>query len=387
MKRIIEIVACFILVIGCSSEDRNLLEEIAVKGGYIQYEETPTLRFNILKLDTEKISESIIDPNENAAEYSLALMYEDTVVQDFVILNSFPSKLDIPISAILSALDLADEDVALTTIFTLIATVKTSTGTYSGLSPDYNEANENQGGNTTDRLKLTDLNNAVMFSVTFYTPPGKKIRGTSFEEVEVGADDAVYNRNGSADETLDLINGEFPPFIDFIAVGSSINDEIGFNSEYIAVTDISTSSLGFVEERIGVTATKEDFDTYPDGSQGFHSEDTDGMIKITFDEVMVPEGQTKSGVSFQAYFGTTTWESLDGLHAYANVTKSSGVEVIEIVSIYGSNVDIISGDWLTFSTGYLNDVLSYQLVIEASNGATPEFIYIDNIIIYEPEEE
>ncbi|MDX1699941.1 MAG: hypothetical protein R3250_04940, partial [Melioribacteraceae bacterium] len=242
-----------------------------------------------------------------------------------------------------------------------------------------------QGGNTTVRLKATALNNAVEFNVSFFLPPAKTIRGTSFEEVAIASTEAVYTRNGDNDETLDLINGENPPFVDFTAAGTSADDEIGFNSEYVAVPEISSSSLGFSEERIGIYSLFEDYEAYPDGDQGFHMEDVDGMIRITFDTVNVPSGQEKSGISFNAFFGDTTWEALDGMYAYVNVTTDSGSEVIELVNLFDDDIEAIAGVWQEFNTGFLTGVRTYQLVIEGYNGATSESIDIDNVIVYEPE--
>jgi hypothetical protein len=251
---------------------------------------------------------------------------------------------------------------------------------FSGLSP----IDGGLGGNTSTRLKNPEFMNAVEFDITFFLPPAKTIRRTSFEEVAVGANDAVYTRNGGEDETLDLINGINPPFVDFMAVGTAVENELGFNSEYVAVPGISSSSLGFSAERIGVTASLENFVAYPDGKQGFHSEDADGTIKITFDTVTVPAGQANSGVSFQAFFGDTSWEEKDGIFAYLNVTKDSGNEVIEIVRLFDDDIENIAGKWNEFNTGFLKNIRSYQLVIEISSGATPEYFYIDNVIFYEP---
>ena len=169
-----------------------------------------------------------------------------------------------------------------------------------------------------------------------------------------------------------------------MAAGSSVENELGFNSEYVASPGISSSSLGFSSERIGVTASLENFVAYPDGKQAFHSEDADGTIKITFDTVNVPAGQANSGVSFQAFFGDTSWEEKDGIVAYLNVTKDSGNEVIEIVRLFDDNIENIAGKWNEFNTGFLKNIRSYQLVIEISSGATPEYFYIDNVIFYEP---
>lgn len=386
MKKVIKIFACFLILLGCE-DNNNLLEDLSVRGGYAQFVEVPNLSFNILKTDTAVITADVVDPNKNITNYSLSAILNGNVVHDVVQLNSFPAKLELSLTTIFSALGITDGDLTLGTTITLVATITTPTGVYTGLSPNYDNNNVNQGGNTTVRLKSTALNDAVEFDVTFFLPPPKKVKGTSFEEVPID-NDGVYDRNGGNDETLDLINGANPPFVDFAATG----DEIGFNTEYFAVPDISSSSIGFIEERIGVYSLFEDYEAYPDGNQGFHIEDADGGIRITFDTVDIPADQNQSGVSFDIYLGDTSWESRDGLYAYANIVRRSGVtETIDIVDILDDDVEAVAGQWITYNiaadgTGFLKDVASYQLVIEAKSGATPESFDIDNIIVYVPEE-
>lgn len=385
MKRFIKIVVCFLVLLGCS-DDNNLLEDIAVRGGFIQFEEVPTLSLSILDYETTDVSEALIDPNNNATSYSLALYYEDMVVNDFIVLNSFPANLNISVSDIVNALGITNDDITSNTAFTFVATIVTPTGTYSGFSPDYDENNVNQGGDSTVRLKASGLRDAIEFDITFFTPLGKTIRGTSFEEVAVGPEDATYTRNGGANETGDLINGANPPYVDYTAVGSSAEDEIGFNTEFVAVDNISSSSLGFTSERIGVTTALEDVDPFPDGTHAFHMEDADGKIRITFDTVDVPVGQENSGVSFQYFLRTTSWETLDGIIAYANITTDDGSDVIQLIHKLDDDAEEVEGTWNTANSGYLLGVRSYELVIEIQSGHDTEDIYIDNVIVFEPED-
>ena len=336
--------------------------------------------FNILELDTATLYEGLIDPNNNATSYSLTLIHEGTEVNDFIVITSFPASLNIPVSNIISALGITNDDVTSNTEFTFVATVVSPTGTFYGTTPIFVDG-VNTGGDTASRLKSTTVRDAVEFDVSFFTPPGKTIKGTSFEEVAVGDENATYTRNGGDNEDGDLVNGANPPFVDFIATGN----EIGFNSEFVGVPGIISSSLGFSSERIGVTTALEDVEPFPDGTQAFHMEDADGAIRITFDTVDVPAGQENSGVSFQYFFRSTSWESLDGIIAYANITTDSGSEVVEIVNRLGSDANEVEGVWNTANSGFLKGVRSYELVIEIQSGHDTEDIYIDNIIVFEPE--
>ncbi len=374
------------LMFGCANE-YNTFQDIAERGGYVVFTEEPRLSFNILKLDTEVFSATLFDPNENATGYTLTMMFDDVMVENVFQTATFPATLEFSIAEILESFNLTADDIGLSDRITFVAKVTTPDGVFDGRSPDFDFNNINQGGDTTDRLKYPGQHNAMEFSFSFYQPPGRKIRGTSFEEVPVGPDDAVYDRNGANDETLDLVNGVDPPYVDYVSKGTETDDELGFDSEYIAITNISESSLGFSEERIGVTALLESFEAYPDGVQGFHSEDADGAIKITFDTVEVPEGQNNSGISFQVFFGDTSWEELDGIHAYANITTDEGNDVLELINAYNNDVETLAGRWQEVNSGFLKGIRSYQLVIQIQSGATPEFFDLDNIIIYEPEED
>jgi hypothetical protein len=386
MKKItIKLIICFFIFTGCF-DDNNLLEDIAVRGGFIQFEEVPRLNLNILATDTEIISEKLIDPNNNATSYSLALMHNGTVVNDFRVLTSFPTTLDFTIAELTSALGITLDDLNLDSKFTFVATIVTPTGTYSGLTPDYDSNNVNQGGNSTVRLKAAGLRDAIEFDVTFFQPPAKTVRKASFEEVAIGETTDTYDRNGGNNETGDLINGANPPYVDYTAVGTSATDELGFNTEYFAVSGISSSGLGFARERIGVFSLFEDYDEYPDGTKGYHIEDPDGGIRITFDTVTIPSGQNNSGVSFEVYFNDSSWESKDGLKAYVNVTTTTGSRVIEMANLYDDDIEAVAGKWVTFNTGFLKGILTYELVLEPSSGATPESFDFDNILIYVPED-
>lgn len=380
MKHIYKYLFCFILVIGCT-DDNNLLDDIAVRGGFIQFEQEPALSISLLDLETATISETLIDPNNNATNYTLTLYYEGTVIENFLTITSFPANLELSINDFTTALGITSADIGQNTEFTLIATITTPTGVYSGFSPNYDSNNVNQGGDTTVRLKSSGFRDAIEFDVTFFTPPGKTIKGTSFEEVPVGAEDATYTRNGSANEDGDLINGPNPPFVDYVSTGN----EIGFDSEFIGVPNISTTSLGFTSERIGVTTALEDVDPFPDGNHAFHIEDPDGAIRITFDIVDVPAGQENSGISFQYFLRTTSWETLDGIKAYANITTDSGSEVIQLLNALDDDAEDVEGVWNTANSGFLKGVRSYQLVIDLQSGHDTEDIYIDNIIVFEPE--
>ena len=387
MKGIKYLILILALLVSCEQEN-NTLEDITFRGGYVKFSEAPNLSFNILKLDTEVFTATLQDPNKNATSYTLNAIYKEgeAIAENLVEINSFPYTLELYIEEVIEALGITEDEIDLTDRITFVATVTTPTGVFNGMSPDYNYNNINEGGEITERLKKVEHNNAMEFTLGFFQPEGKKIRGTSFEELSVSGEEDVYNRNGGNDETLDLINSDAPPYVDYVAKGSGPDDELGFNTEYVAIENISSSSLGFVEERIGVMSLFEDYEAYPDGTQGFHSEDADGALRITFDTVEVPEGQNNSGVSFEVFFGDSSWEELDGIHAYANITTDNGNEVLELINIYDNEIEAVAGQWMEVNSSFQKGVRSYQLVIQIQSGATAESFDLDNIMVYEAED-
>jgi hypothetical protein len=100
----------------------------------------------------------------------------------------------------------------------------------------------------------------------------------------------------------------------------------------------------------------------------------------------VPEGQNNSGVSFEVFFGDSSWEELDGIHAYANITTDNGDEVLELINIYDDDIEAVAGQWFEVNSGYQKGVRSYQLIIQIQSGATAESFDLDNIIVYEAED-
>jgi len=389
MKKYNIIFICLIFILGTACSDQgNLFDEFAVRGGFIQFESgKPNLSFNVFNLQTTTPlidNQVLIDPNNNATRYSLSLTHQGNTVEDFKVLTTFPSSLTITVEDVLTALGTTIDGIRDSSI-DFVATVTTPDGVFNGNNPNIVDGSGNLGGDTNTRIKFIGFNDAMVFKIDVFTPPPTAIRKTSFEEVAIGAAGDTYFRNGGADETIDLINGDNPPFVDFTATGTGSENEIGFNTEYYAVANISSSGLGFVNERVGVYSLFEQFTDYADGTQGFHIEDPDGGIRINFDTVNIPAGQENSGIRFSVYFGNTSWESRDGMYAYVNITTDAGSDVIEMANLFDNDVEAIAGEWVTFDTGFLTGIRSYQLVIEAQSGATPESFDIDNIIIYQPD--
>jgi hypothetical protein len=68
----------------------------------------------------------------------------------------------------------------------------------------------------------------------------------------------------------------------------------------------------------------------------------------------------------------------------ANGTTTQ-IDVAPFIS--GDEMEEVDGDWLTFDTGFLTGITSYQVVIESSSGNYNEDIYWDLLVIYQPDED
>ena len=375
---------CFLIILSCA-EDDNLIDQIAVRGGFAEFIETPDTRINILRLDEVNINATIIDPNNNIENYTLVAVHQSDTINNFFEASSFPTELNLTIDDIITPFGMTKDDININTEFKFYAIIVTPTGVFSGLSPNFVENNVNIGGQTVNRLKETNMNDAVEFEVIFFQPPPKAIRQTSFEEPPALATlDNRYQKPGPPDLSEPLPNNPGGPILNYVSQGTSPEDELGFTSEFInnGVGD------GFVEEHIGVNDNLAHFDFHKDGTQSFKIEDVDGIFKMTFETVPVPDDIQQSGVQISVFFRDSGWEFADSFHAYANVVTSNGSSsTIDIAPlIRGDDIDEVAGEWITFDTGFIPGITSYEVIIEAESSNFQEDLYWDLLVIYQPDE-
>ena len=362
-------------------ENNNLLEDITIKGGFISFVETPLTSFSILELDKVMINAELIDENKNALSYTLAVEYNGLTVPDFVTINSFPGNLEITLPMLLNEFNITENDITLDTRFHFSATVVTSTGTFTGFPPDFNnDTNEQEGGNTVPLLLAGNRKNAFVFNISFFLPPPEKIRGTSFEEPVAGTS---YTRPGGATDELEFPNNPGQASVMYVATGSGQDDEIGFKSEFI-----DTGRGGFTTETIGVTESTTDVGAFLDGKQGFRLQDIDGIWKMTFDRVTIPSGIALSGVQIQFYIPDVgnNMESSDLLHVYAFIEKDGGnVETLELFNEDGITLNDMRNRWVLIDSGLLENIGAYTLIIEHDTNSNDERIYFDQMLVYKPD--
>jgi len=353
-----------------------------VRGGFIQFVELPESSFNLLKINELNLTAELVDPNNNATQYALALVYEGVQIDEFISVTSFPSTLNITGKMILDALSLTPADLSLDTEFEFVATVTTPTGVYSALTPNFNrDTNTQEGGNTANPLFSPGEKNAMIFKIRFFIPPPKKLRGTSFETpFAAPTDDADYIRTAGNDDEGELMNNPGERHVMHVAAGNGVDDEIGFKSEFF-----SNGSGGFSNEEIGVTRKTEDVLSYVDGEQGFQLEDVDGLYRLTFDRVAIPSNLTTTGVQIQAFFRSTSWEDNDTIRIYALVERDGSTETLELLNIFGDGIDELEDKWNLVDSGFIDGVTAYTLIIDSEIDSGSEEFYFDQMLVYVPE--
>lgn len=379
MKNIFKWTLCM-LCISCSHTD-NLLEDVVLRGGFIQFEVLPESSFNLLEVADLTIVANITDPNNNATNYALTLIYEGVEVDNFITINSFPNSFTITGPMILDALGITAADLTIESKFDFVATVTTPTGVFSGLPSSFNfDTNTQDAGNTAQLLFVREQRDAMNFGITFFLPPPDKIRGTSFEEPMVGVSlDADYTRpEEDADRNGVLPNNPGERHVMHVATGTGVDDEIGFKTEYFR-----NGGGGFTSEQIGVTQKTLDVGSYPDGIQGYQMEDIDGQLRLSFDRVEVPAGITDSGVQVQVFFRSTGYESGDTIDIYAQIEKDGGVtETIDLLILSGDDIEAIVDRWNVIDSGYLEGIEAYTLIIDVAIDSGNEEIYFDQMLVY-----
>ncbi len=377
------------LIFGFSCNDsEDIFEENFTLGGFAQFtEELETTRFNLLEFEEVSFTADIRDLNNNITSYALDMIYGDVVVDDFIVLNSLPGTIAFTGQEVLTALNFTAADFNVATPLQFVATVTTPDGTFSGLRPDFDiNSNTATGGNTASEIFQSALRQAMDFSFTFFLPPPRKFRGTSFEEpFATGAGEDYTRPDAEASLTSELFNNDGERHVMHTAVGNGTDDEIGFRTFFE-----DTGDSGFTTEEIGVTTATQTVNAYIDGVQGYQLEDVDGLLRIVFDRVEIdPIANPSSGVRIQFFPRETGYEDDDSLVISVLVERADGSEeTIELLNVIGDR-DIenggLTGQWNLVDSGFLSNISAYTLTIEATIDSGNEDIYFDEMLVYIPE--
>ncbi|WP_394749911.1 hypothetical protein [Spongiimicrobium salis] len=379
----------FVVLLGFScNEPGDVLDDNFQRGALIVFDTRPeTTRINALDIENYTFSAVVSDPGNNVTAYELRLIYEDIVVNNFISLSSFPATLEFTGQDILSALNLTAEEIDPSRAVQLIATLTIPSGTFDGAVTDFNtDENIQEGGDSSGVLFIDDnlaFNQAINFRLSFFIPPPRRLRGTSFEEPFGTGFGSDYTRpDTEEDVTAELMNNPGERSVMYSAVGSGPDDEIGFRTFFE-----STGDGGFTSEEIGVTTATGEVGAFIDGEQGYQLEDIDGLLRLTFDEVLVdPATNPSSGIRIQFFPRATSWEADDTLTIFANITRADGsTDTLELTNISGAQIDELEGRWNVADTGFMPDVVSYVLIIEAVVDSGNEDIYFDEMLVFIPD--
>lgn len=167
MKNILKY-AFFLLLVSCSQTDNNIFEDITVRGGFVSFNEAPNLLHDILGTDETILSTTIVDPNNNAINYGVAILKGDGTLTDVIAnVTSFPGELTITRQMVLDALELTDVS-ELPAGVRFVGIVTTPSGVFKGTAPGFDTTtNIETGGNTTSNL-LAISPSAMNFNVVMY---------------------------------------------------------------------------------------------------------------------------------------------------------------------------------------------------------------------------
>jgi len=240
------------------------------------------------------------------------------------------------------------------------------------------------------------LESAGSFGVGFPGPDGTRktfelkiqeddfivIGFTSFEE-PFGSNNYIDLINNDVDH--DLVNNDGQSSIEYISTGG----ELGWDATLIS-TRVFTTPNG-LNDHIGVSNDPSTTGAFTDGVQGYRLEDTDALIRCTFDAVDISTFTT-AFVSLDIFLKSTTYE--------ANVSAVSGVVEPDNIQVYvlvdgGERLDIYIADASEadpeknineVSQGVWNehsvDISSFTtatLVIEVDTNSNAEGAIFDNI--------
>jgi len=377
MKKIY-VLAFLILGMSCDKTS-DLLEENFERGGMIQWETIPEVfRLDLSETDSEGFAHTVEDPNNNIISYDLQMTYDDVVVENFLTLTNFPTTLSITVDDVLAALSISLDELDASQSLSFLATITTTDGVFSAATPDWDfDTNTNNGGQSGNLFyENPAYNQAISFSISFYIPPPEKIRGTSFEEPFPAAGNYVRT-GGALDEgyleNTDAVN------IMYQSVGTSVDDEVGFTAEFI---DNGTGD-GFSSEAMGVTSDLSYVGFYSEGSQGYALVDVDGLIKLEFDRVAIPDDLLSAGVQIQYFLPSVTYESSDRLNVYALVEKDDNTsETRELFNMDGTSLNGLRESWKIIDSGLLSGVKAYTLFIEYTANGSSERVFFDQMLIY-----
>ncbi|MEM6391250.1 MAG: PEP-CTERM sorting domain-containing protein [Planctomycetota bacterium] len=200
---------------------------------------------------------------------------------------------------------------------------------------------------------------------------------TSFEEPAfvMGA----YTDPDTSDHQLSNLSGQ--PIVEYIAGTNAPGVELGFTSFFSGNLSTGLSDGDFIGVKQGSINLDE---PYPDGTQGYRFQDTDGTLTMTLDAVdLTPfSADPTLELSFFYYVSATGWEGPDGLRIWVEVDGGQEINLVNPDDVD----DLTEGTFIEVTqslTGFTTATFNAQL----TSSAPAEEMWVDLIrftVIPEP---
>jgi len=246
-----------------------------------------------------------------------------------------------------------------------------------------------------EKTVVFTLESAGEFGVGFPGPDGNKktfevriqeddftvIAFTSFEE-PFGSNNYVDLINNDVDH--DLVNNDGQSSIEYTSIGG----ELGWDATLLS-TRVFTTPNG-LNDHIGVSNDAATTGTFTDGVQGYRLEDTDALIRCTFDAVDI-SAFTTAFVRLDIFLKSTTYEANPG--AVTGLVEPDNIKVylvvdggqrVELYTADASDPDpsrnineVSQGVWNEHSVD-ISDFTTATLVIEVDTNSNAEGAIFDN---------
>ncbi|WP_369047803.1 hypothetical protein [Tenacibaculum sp. UWU-22] len=149
MKKVI-LFLFLIIGLSCKQESNNIFDDLTNRGGFALFETDLDPLHDITGEDETVVNINIVDPDNNAVKYEVAIEKDDNTLTDVVgTVTSFPGNLIIKRQDVINALGLSSAE-ELPKNVTFVGTVTTDKGIIvSGLPPNFDtDSNTNLGGDT-----------------------------------------------------------------------------------------------------------------------------------------------------------------------------------------------------------------------------------------------
>ena len=218
---------------------------------------------------------------------------------------------------------------------------------------------------------LVSIGIVAMMSVSATAAP-VMIAGTSFENEALGAQ---YEDTGDPTVNHALINNPGQSVVNSTPASAAAGN-LGFNATFINTGHDTTGMTDGAN--VGVVNDAADVGYYPQGSQGYEMNNTDGAFRLIFDGVDLT-AHTSATVSMSFYINETNWEDSD----YLKISVKLDGNLVDIWTTVGKDIDDDFHDfedqWTTIGYGIGDSVSSIALVVESWSEAGTEKFFIDDV--------